>query len=357
MARGQSAHAHEAYAGSRTWTPGFRGFLGGMATVFAGGAMGLWLATTPQLRYLGRGLALDPQGVMVLAAIVLAVVALLVAWSEFGRAMVVVTGLVLAGQGLLATVMALGGLGITGRPGAPTSLSVWPILAVMLGTVGAVAVLWGTHEAATIRRRQLLGSGAATLLAVAAVGVPSLQLSVAGPATAPAMTTAGPFVAQGLVGLLVMLLATAGFRRRRAAAMGQAVAAIALLGADVWWQSLAPASGALTRDQGIAALLALAALATWAVTAGAGRPDADLVPDDDTTNRWDDEDPDPGHRGGQSGDRTTTMVLDAVGGGTRSPDPPTGRVPRDDTLVIGQDPHPTDPTEVVDLSAGRDRGR
>jgi hypothetical protein len=380
VARAQAAGAGEAYAGSRTWTPGLRGFVGGLATLLAGGAMGLWMATTPQLRALGRGLALDPQAVMVLAAIVVAFVALLLAWSAFGRAMVVVTGLVLAGQGLLATVMALGGLGITGRPGAPTSLSVWPILGALLGTTGAVVVLWRTQEEATIRRRQLLGSGAATLLAIAAVGVPTLPLSVAGPAPAPAMTTAGPFVAQGVVGLLVVLLATAGFRRRRAAAMGQAVAAIGLLGADVWWQTLAPATGTLTRDQGIAALLAVAALATWAITSGAGRPEpevsaartdrsapavvdaVDLDARDRDARDFDARDFDARDRGvgdtrpRASGARTgrvrrddTLVHDDALVRG----DPPA----RDDTLVLGEDPHPTDPTEVVDVWGLRDGGR
>jgi len=268
--------------------------------------------------------------------------------------MVVVAGLVLAAHGLLATAMAMGGLGVTGRPGAPTTVSVWPIMAVFLGVAGAVVILWGVRHEVTIRRRHLLGSGMATLLAVAAVGVPTIPLSVAGPATTPAMTTAAPFVAQGLVGLLVTLLAMAGFRARRTVALGQAVAAIAVLGADVWWQSLGSATSTLTRDQAVAAVLVAAAVATWALTAGAAAADGDdpdAWQDDDA---WEDDDGYPGwpdaRAGGSEPDvrRSATAVLDPVGDADGRRSRGRERRRRQDTVRVPDDPDPTDPTEVVD---------
>ncbi len=306
----------------------------------------IWIVSTPQLRSLGRGLVLDAQLVMVLAAALVSVLALLVAWSSFGRGMVAAVGLVLTGQGVLATVMAMGGLVITGRPGPPAPVSVWPIMAAMLGLVAVVMGVWRSPDEVVVGRRQLIGSWVATLLAIAAVGVPTMPLSVAGAAPTPAMTVAGPYVGQAMTGILVILLATAGLRARRSAAVGQAVATMALMASAVWLPAIVPGVELDTRPKDIALLLAVVAVGVWTFTAGSpdwedGEVEEWQHPSDELrAGAWRGSF-DVGGEADVEGPRDVTAVLDPVADG---PPPPQERPRTDDPTLVVPD---RDQTEVM----------
>lgn len=332
---------------------GLRGFVGGLFAVLGWASMMLWIATTPQLRSMGRVMVVDPQLVMLLAIGIVAPVALLMAWSHFGRGMVAAVGLVLAGNGVLVTVMALGGLSITGRPGPPTSVSVWPIMGAMLGLAAMVVTLWRSPDEILIGRRQIVGSWVATLLAVAAVGVPSLPVSVAGAAPSPVMTPAGSYVAQATAGLLVVLVATAGLRARRGAALGQAVAAVALMGASSWVPALVPGTAWGTRPPLPTVVLVLLAVTTWAVTAG--RPDWDQ--DWDQDQDWEDGqefghgEPDEAPPRFMQRQGDSTAVLDSVEATSPSSAGGSRRRAGNDTTIVMTD---NDRTEVIDASHAGD---
>lgn len=328
---------------------GFRGLTGGVFALLGWASMMLWIATTPQLRAMGRVMVVDPQLVMLLGAGIVAPVALLMAWSHFGRGMIASVGLVLAGNGILATVMAMGGLSITGRPGPPTSVSVWPIMGAMLGLAAMVVTLWRSPDEILIGRRQVVGSWGATLLAVAAVGVPSLPVSVAGAAPSPVMTQAGPYVAQATAGLLVVLVATAGLRARRGAALGQAVAAVALMGASTWVPALVPGTAWGTRPPLPTVVLVLVAVGMWAVSAGSPDWNEDWHDGEEIDHEESDEVP---PRFMQQHPRDSTAVLHPIE--EASPPPVTGgarpRGRNDTTIVIPAN----DQTEAIDVGHAGD---
>lgn len=326
-----------------TTTAALRGLLGAIADVLAGGALVLWMATTPQVRTLGRDVALDTQAVLVLAATAVGVAALVTSWSVIGRALVAPAGAALAGQGVLVTVMSLGGLGIAGRTGGPTPVSVWPILAAMFGTVAVVVVAGGVTTLVVPRRRQVAGTALATVLGLTAVGIPAIPLTVAGPASSPAMTVAGPFVARATLAVLVAMVALAGLRRRRMAAIGQGVAALVILGAGPWLQGIAGAPTGTTSQRVVVAVLVAAAATAWAVLGGGGSPGQDHAEGDGDG------------RSIVAWDRTTTAVLPAVGAGatTATVDPTAAQAVPDHPVAdprrtAAEDPDPTDPTLVVD---------
>lgn len=328
---------------------GFRGIVGGIFALLASACMVMWIILTPELRALGRGVFLDAQLVMVLATVVVGLVAMVLSWSTFGRGMVAAVGLVLVGQGVLATVMAMGGLVITGRPGPPAPVSVWTIMAAMLGLVAVVMGVWRSPDEVVVGRRQLIGSWVATLLAIAAVGVPAMSVSVAGAAPSPLMTAAGPYVGQAMTGILVILLATAGLRARRASAVGQAVATMALMASAVWLPAVLPWVEVDTRPKDIAVVLAILAVGVWSFTAGSPEWDDDLLErEDDGAGRP--LDLRPAIDAGAQHPRTVTAVLDPIGDATELAGP--GAPDRDPTIVVAD----RDQTEVVATThAGHDQ--
>lgn len=289
-----------------------RGIIAGVFVVAGVAALGTWLVTTPAVATTAVDLMRDPQASLIMVTGGVAVIGMMLAWTHAGRAVVAVAGLAVVAQATAIVVMALGGVGVIGRSGAPAPLSAWPIVAGLAGVVGTITVVWGVAPRHTIGRRQVVGAVGATVLGVTAMGLPTTAVYAVGDPGGVARRAA-PFVVDLVVGVVVAMLATSPLRARRTAAMGQAAAALALLGSHTWFEATV-GSVELVGLPVVVVGMAAGTVLLVALTAG-GASEVGTLPR--TARQWDgDADPTAMGDDGEAPavPRETTAVLNPVVG-------------------------------------------
>lgn len=329
-----AAETHDDEFGTAAGRRG-RDVVGGVFVFVAAAAMAGWAAL--ELRVAG-GLELDdPQVALAATAGALAVAGLLLSWTRLGRGVMLVVGLSVASQAVAAVVLAVGVVGVAGRAGAPPPLHPLPIVAALAAVAGVGATTWGHRVRRTLGRRQLVGTTVATVLGLVAVGMPSLPVYPVGdPASIP--SRAAPFVVNLVGAVLVALLATAALRTSRWEALGQAGAALVLLGGQTWAEWLFGAATTLTTPIVVAALAATT-LVVVVAAAGAGAT-AEPEVRTSTPSR---PPPRTGTEGAMRGDDPdpTPVLVDDV----HPPPPPRDRT---DARPAAEDQRGPDDTEVVE---------
>lgn len=312
-----------------------RDVVAGVFVFVAAAAMAGWAML--ELRAAGRLVLDDPQVAPAAVALALAVPGLLLSWTRFGRGIMLVVGLAVASQAVAAVVLALGVVGVTGRPGAPAALHPLPIVAALAGIVGVGVATLASRVRRTLGRRQLVGTTVATVLGLVAVGMPRLSVYPVGD---PASITsrAAPFVVNLVGAVLVALLATAALRTSRWEALGQAGAAMALLGSQTWAAWLVDAPAAFTTPIVVGVLVAATLVVVVAAAGARANDPAHLGPSVPSRP----PPPTDVERVARGRDPDPTPIL-----GDDLPPPPPSR-DRTDVLPPVEDRRGPDDTEVVE---------